>query len=87
MPSLVIKLRITLCMVSFFFLFFLTLTYAVRPGQVFAEVNPNKTQHKVMEADNVEVDESCEGIGDEECLMRRTLAAHIDYIYTQKQKP
>ncbi|XP_047162140.1 phytosulfokines-like [Vigna umbellata] len=23
----------------------------------------------------------------EECLMRRTLAAHVDYIYTQKNKP
>ncbi|XP_020580701.1 phytosulfokines-like [Phalaenopsis equestris] len=26
---------------------------------------------------------SCDGVGEEECLMRRTLAAHIDYIYTQ----
>ena len=33
-------------------------------------------------------DESCEGMeGTEECLMRRTLAAHTDYIYTQKHKP
>ncbi|KDP32103.1 hypothetical protein JCGZ_12564 [Jatropha curcas] len=31
--------------------------------------------------------ESCEGVGEEECLMRRTLAAHIDYIYTQNHKP
>lgn len=23
----------------------------------------------------------------DECLMRRTLAAHVDYIYTQKNKP
>ncbi|KAH1202424.1 Phytosulfokine protein [Glycine max] len=30
------------------------------------------------------VDESCEGVGEDECLMRRTLAAHVDYIYTQK---
>ncbi|WVZ51217.1 hypothetical protein U9M48_002379 [Paspalum notatum var. saurae] len=32
-------------------------------------------------------DERCGGAGaegeDEECLMRRTLAAHTDYIYTQ----
>lgn len=34
-----------------------------------------------------EVDESCEGAGEEECLMRRTLAAHVDYIYTQKHNP
>ncbi|KZV14200.1 phytosulfokines 3 [Dorcoceras hygrometricum] len=30
---------------------------------------------------------SCQGIEDEECLMRRTLAAHTDYIYTQKHNP
>ncbi|KHN36980.1 Phytosulfokines 3 [Glycine soja] len=31
-------------------------------------------------------EESCEE-GTEECLIRRTLAAHVDYIYTQKHKP
>lgn len=40
-----------------------------------------ETAEKVME------EESCEGVGEDECLMRRTLAAHTDYIYTQKQKP
>ncbi|GAA0143108.1 hypothetical protein LIER_35683 [Lithospermum erythrorhizon] len=31
----------------------------------------------------------CEGVvDDDECLMmRRTLVAHLDYIYTQKEKP
>ncbi|KAM7520916.1 hypothetical protein LguiB_019878 [Lonicera macranthoides] len=39
-------------------------------------------------SEKIEVDEErCEGAGKEECLMRRTLAAHVDYIYTQKQKP
>ncbi|KAJ9562399.1 hypothetical protein OSB04_007559 [Centaurea solstitialis] len=34
------------------------------------------------------VKESCEGVGKEECLMRRTLAdAHLDYIYTQDKNP
>nr|GEU99022.1 hypothetical protein [Tanacetum cinerariifolium] len=28
-----------------------------------------------------EIEESCEGIIEVECLMRRTLTAHIDYIY------
>lgn len=43
----------------------------------------------VDEAEKVdlEVEENCVGIGEEECLMRRTLAAHTDYIYTQKQSP
>ncbi|KAK9053284.1 hypothetical protein SSX86_029917 [Deinandra increscens subsp. villosa] len=36
----------------------------------------------------VEVEEGCEGdIGEEDCLMRRTLVAHLDYIYTQKKNP
>ena len=38
-------------------------------------------------AEEAAVAESCEGLGEEECLMRRTLAAHVDYIYTQKHKP
>lgn len=40
-----------------------------------------------VEAEKVEIDENCEGVGKEECLMRRTLAAHVDYIYTQNHKP
>ncbi|MBA0691747.1 hypothetical protein Goari_009359 [Gossypium aridum] len=35
----------------------------------------------------VDVDDNCEGVGKEESLMRRTLAAHLDYIYTQNHKP
>ncbi|XP_020676365.1 phytosulfokines 5-like [Dendrobium catenatum] len=33
--------------------------------------------------DEEQADLSCDGVGEEECLMRRTLVAHIDYIYTQ----
>ncbi|GLJ43407.1 hypothetical protein SUGI_0901950 [Cryptomeria japonica] len=29
---------------------------------------------------------SCEGLEEEECLNRRSLAAHTDYIYTQHHK-
>ncbi|WZY79795.1 hypothetical protein YC2023_026179 [Brassica napus] len=33
-------------------------------------------------------EENCEGVGEEECfLIRRTLAAHTDYIYTQNHNP
>ncbi|CAK9137674.1 unnamed protein product [Ilex paraguariensis] len=47
-----------------------------------------KTQLEDGTAENIEVGESsCEGEEEEECLMRRTLAAHVDYIYTQKRKP
>ncbi|PSS30675.1 Phytosulfokine-beta like [Actinidia chinensis var. chinensis] len=66
-----------------------TLSYAARPQPLPVEDSPVKTHlpggedthHGDM------FDESCDGVGDEECLMRRTLAAHVDYIYTQKNKP
>ncbi|KAK7351240.1 hypothetical protein VNO77_10538 [Canavalia gladiata] len=33
-------------------------------------------------------DENCEGVnGRDECLMKKTLEAHVDYIYTQKPPP
>lgn len=37
--------------------------------------------------DAVGGDDDCDGEGEEDCLNRRTLAAHLDYIYTQKHKP
>ncbi|KAI3785162.1 hypothetical protein L1987_44275 [Smallanthus sonchifolius] len=33
------------------------------------------------------VEDSCAGVGNEECLERRTLVAHLDYIYTNDKKP
>lgn len=42
---------------------------------------------QVVETEQADIEQSCEGVGEDECLMRRTLAAHIDYIYTQKAKP
>ncbi|XP_059449058.1 phytosulfokines-like [Corylus avellana] len=60
----------------------LTQTQAARVAHVLAADSLD------VKAENVEVDESCEGVeGKEECLMRRTVAAHLDYIYTQKHKP
>ncbi|XP_039137374.1 phytosulfokines-like [Dioscorea cayenensis subsp. rotundata] len=49
--------------------------------------DPKTTKEVVEKASPEAVEESCEGVGDEECLMRRTLSAHIDYIYTQGKKP
>ncbi|KAM0937993.1 putative phytosulfokine [Dioscorea sansibarensis] len=49
--------------------------------------DPKTTKEVVDEANPEAEEESCEGAGDEECLMRRTLSAHIDYIYTQGKKP
>lgn len=36
------------------------------------------------EAAKASTEMNCSGPAEEECLMRRTLAAHIDYIYTQR---
>ncbi|KAI3423165.1 Phytosulfokine-beta [Psidium guajava] len=60
-----------------------------RPEPVFLDVTPVEINGVGIETklgDELP-DESCEGVGEEECLVRRTLAAHIDYIYTQKHNP
>nr|AFK37929.1 unknown [Lotus japonicus] len=81
------KVSAILCLALFFFLF-LTLTYAARHDPSSSPIISSSTQHGVLEDDKVEMEEeNCEGIKEEECLMRRTLVAHTDYIYTQKQKP
>ncbi|XP_060194364.1 phytosulfokines [Lycium barbarum] len=76
---------------SFFFIILLlcfTLSYAARPQPIFHEANLNKFQHQdVVEPKQVGKEESCVGVKEEECLERRTLAAHLDYIYTQNQNP
>ncbi|KAL5706684.1 hypothetical protein ACHQM5_024818 [Ranunculus cassubicifolius] len=65
-------------------LLFSTLLYvAARPNP---KASPSDIHYGVGETGEkkMEMDESCEGVGEDECLMRRTLAAHTDYIYTQK---
>ncbi|XWS54661.1 hypothetical protein CRYUN_Cryun10bG0107600 [Craigia yunnanensis] len=74
------------------FLLFFTLSCAAaarpEPASSVQYATPIKTQHLDNEAEKVDlVEDSCEGIEEEECLVRRTLAAHTDYIYTQKTKP
>ncbi|KAL8125033.1 hypothetical protein AgCh_012634 [Apium graveolens] len=67
-----------------------TLSHASRSPN-FLISHPTSTQQQISKDQVGEIaeveNENCEGIGNEECLMRRTLVAHIDYIYTQKQKP
>ncbi|KAL3726249.1 hypothetical protein ACJRO7_031176 [Eucalyptus globulus] len=60
-----------------------------RPEPAFLDVTPVDTKHAGVETkrDDELLDDSCKGVGEEECLVRRTLAAHIDYIYTQKHHP
>ncbi|KAI5576868.1 hypothetical protein POPTR_009G085600v4 [Populus trichocarpa] len=77
----------TVCIMAIL-LFSFTLTSAARPEPAFADVTPMETLYgDNAEAETVEMEKSCEGVGEDECLTRRTLAAQIDYIYTQKHKP
>ncbi|KAI3665637.1 hypothetical protein L6452_44266 [Arctium lappa] len=56
-------------------------------SSTFARPEPTTTAITETINKGVEVEEGCEGVGEEECLMRRTLVAHLDYIYTQKKNP
>ncbi|KAJ8460057.1 hypothetical protein OPV22_032983 [Ensete ventricosum] len=47
-------------------------------------VDPKKSSLQGVEKEMVGRMEGCEGAGEDECLVRRTLAAHTDYIYTQE---
>ncbi|CAK8539613.1 unnamed protein product [Lathyrus sativus] len=59
------------------------LTHSARPEPSSQQESLVVAQHEDVEA----VDTTCEGIEEDECLMRRTLIAHTDYIYTQKHNP
>ncbi|XP_010248352.1 PREDICTED: phytosulfokines 3-like [Nelumbo nucifera] len=64
-------------------LLFVSLTHAARPEPSLPTHSPSKTQPAGL--DSVE---SCDGVGEEECAIRRALAdAHTDYIYTQDKQP
>ncbi|CAL1361356.1 unnamed protein product [Linum trigynum] len=63
----------TIAVILIFFFFFF-LAHGARP-------NPTTLQVRKGESG------SCDGIGEEECLARRTLQAHVDYIYTQDAHP
>ncbi|KAL2924916.1 Phytosulfokines 3 [Bienertia sinuspersici] len=69
---------------------FMVLTYAGRPTPRFSS-NTVQFQARFQGSDHgveqLDGEESCEGIPEQDCLMRRTLIAHTDYIYTQNQNP
>ncbi|CAJ2675321.1 phytosulfokines-like [Trifolium pratense] len=57
------------------------LIYASRPNIGLNSVS--SIDKDVSSSNAFSEDESCEGVGGEqECLSRRTLEAHLDYIYT-----
>ncbi|GMH14858.1 hypothetical protein Nepgr_016699 [Nepenthes gracilis] len=66
------------------------LTYAARPEPSLRRTSPAESQHRDIDGvagEFVDDNETCAGVNEEECLMRRTLVAHTDYIYTQNQNP
>ncbi|KAM0057806.1 putative phytosulfokine [Helianthus debilis subsp. tardiflorus] len=65
---------------------FLVLSLLLLLSPLLSSARPEPTTTRTP-SKGVEVEEGCEGIGEEECLMRRTLVAHLDYIYTQKKNP
>ncbi|XP_022896919.1 phytosulfokines-like [Olea europaea var. sylvestris] len=75
---------IALCVIT---LLFLTLSHTcARPEPTFHDITPMETHKEDHEEHMTDMDQkSCDGIGEDECMMRRTLEAHLDYIYTQKQ--
>ncbi|KAJ0085603.1 hypothetical protein Patl1_08792 [Pistacia atlantica] len=75
----------TLFTVALLFTFMLTYSATARPNPTLIAHSLTKTQLEEVEAAGnvVDAEESCEGVGNEECLRRRTLGAHLDYIYTQ----
>ncbi|XP_060193882.1 phytosulfokines 3-like [Lycium barbarum] len=61
------------------FLLCFTLTFAVRPDSSVL-----KPQFHVASEEKIENNEAkCEGVEEAECLKRRAMEAHLDYIYTQ----
>jgi hypothetical protein len=49
---------------------------------------PKTEQHADQGPQMNGFEENCNNLDEEEeCLMRRTLAAHVDYIYTQEHNP
>ncbi|OIT27222.1 hypothetical protein A4A49_34979 [Nicotiana attenuata] len=62
---------------------------AVRPEPAFHLATLNKILHQdVVEPKLVAKEEHCKGVQDEvECLERRTLVAHLDYIIPKIKIP
>ncbi|KAI3972779.1 hypothetical protein MKX01_019437 [Papaver californicum] len=81
------RLSKTLVLISL--LLFISLsTSTARPEPLHPnDSSPLNNQHQADgDHEDFKEETNCEGVGGDECLMRRTLIAHTDYIYTQKKK-
>ncbi|PHT98247.1 hypothetical protein BC332_32839 [Capsicum chinense] len=75
----------TFYMIAFLLLLMLTCATSRPMSTPYHDVTPMEhSKDKAVRKD--ELEDRCEGVGEEECLMRRTLEAHLDYIYTQRHK-
>ncbi|MQM04577.1 hypothetical protein Taro_037377 [Colocasia esculenta] len=63
-------------------LLFAFLTQATRP----VPADPQATTQPPLVAAEEQTEAAVESCGDDDCMMRRTLEAHLDYIYTQEKK-
>ncbi|KAL4362811.1 hypothetical protein GQ457_04G010550 [Hibiscus cannabinus] len=71
---------------SFFFLimaFLLLSTAKTRPLSTSIGQQADDSQTPFSPESSV-TDDDCNGLDGEECLVKRSLAAHTDYIYTQQ---
>ncbi|XP_041014185.1 phytosulfokines 3-like [Juglans microcarpa x Juglans regia] len=60
---------------------FLTTTWA-ESDHLHMPPSPNPTLLSPEES-GMDTDDGCRGLESEECLIRRSMVAHTDYIYTQ----
>ncbi|KAL1829376.1 hypothetical protein DCAR_0208711 [Daucus carota subsp. sativus] len=68
-----------------FFVLLIILTQATaRNFPTFNDVTPMKTYREDEEVAKVSINANCSGPEEEDCLIKRSLATHIDYIYTQR---
>ncbi|KAF5791551.1 putative phytosulfokine [Helianthus annuus] len=80
--SRVIPIFLILALLSY------TLSYATRPVVTLTKTTTSTATLVTKMENKDDVEESCEeGLGKEECLTRRILVAHLDYIYTQEKNP
>ncbi|KAL5558697.1 hypothetical protein UlMin_034908 [Ulmus minor] len=64
------------------------LAFAARPEPALSTHLPLNSQKSEIVGENMlDVEDVCNGIGTDDCLERRTLMAHTDYIYTQDNNP
>ncbi|CAN6450085.1 unnamed protein product [Victoria cruziana] len=75
--------RILLFVVAFLLVSSAFVTSRPMPSSTTTAPSSSPTDAQLPSVD--EAEESCENLKDEECLFRRTLVAHTDYIYTQSK--